>query len=104
MEAVLVVDPLTASNVQQYVDAFPSDNFGNILTGIQTSLGRQLPRDEKGFISAALRSRRMKEASISREMDSIYMYNRDDSPLTDSDEVHSFSNVLVVTAYSDDYT
>ena len=103
MEAVRVVDPLTASNVQQYVDSFPSDNFGNILTGIQTSLGRQLSRDEKGFISTALRSRRMKEASIYRETDSIYLHSGDDS-VTGSEDIQSFSNVLIVTAYSDDYT
>lgn len=94
-----IIDPLTASAVQRYVDSTSCDNFGALLTAIQVRLGRQIPREEKGFISSALRCRRMKDAEVSRRTDSLFP-----APLSVDNCEQVIGNILMVTAYSDDYT
>ena len=90
-------DPLIEINesyVRSAVDHLNSANFGQVQAYIRNTVGgRSLTQQEKGCIESVVRSVRMKQAEELREQDSLFTINEEMPP-----------NILMVTAYSNDYT
>ena len=83
--------------VVQVARALKCDNFGDLHKRLRAEVGgRSLTRHEKGYITSAVHLQRTELAQLQRDSDSVFYGLEQEQQLDD--------NVLLVTAYSDDYS
>lgn len=98
MEEITHEPFVTQEYVNHIVNNDSSDNFGTIQQIVCANIGgRSLSRVEKGYIDNALYDRRMQRAETNRTVDSLWAPSNSHTALQPC-------NILMVTAYSNDYS